>query len=455
MKRCLSWIFAAIMLLSLAACGQAQVPVEPTGPAAESLPTQPSASAPAETEPPTEPPFDPASLLERVTDIPPLTIELDWSVDTSSEAFIRELTDPKYEGRATGSAGNRAAGDWIAAQMEDFGLQPLMDDSYKHLYEDQVVEILEGSAAVVAADDTETPLELGVDWVFTPSWEIVELTLPLSAEIADCRDGKAVLDAELGDQKYPYTYVQVQVGDPVANTGARIINKRSASRIIVTQEVYDRLTAEGNKLHLTLPAAVKEGQAENICGILPGTDSARAVLITAHFDGSGACGAVLPSAYDNASGTGAMLQTASWLSGAKELPCDVIFVAFNGEENGKDGSKAFAQWLSGRYSAVQLINVDCVGWAGDELTVYAEDEDGLLRNDLAGALGIPYINLVYSSDQSSFHDANIQNVALTQWSSYENMYPELHTTADTPELLDFAMIDQLAKDLCCWVMERG
>lgn len=442
-----------LSLLFLAACGQqpSEVPSAPVAPTEPVSVTEPAAEVP--TEPPTEPSFDPASLLERVTDVPPLSLKLGWTVDTSSETFIRELTDPKYEGRATGSAGNRAAGDWIAAQMETLGLQPLMDGSYKHGYSDQVVEILDGSAAVVAADGTETPLELGVDWVFTPSWEVVEQTLPLSAEIADCKAGTAFLDAELGEQKYPYTYIQVQVGDPVANTGARVINKRSASRIIVTQAVYDSLKADGAKLHLSLPAAVKEGQAENICGILTGTDPARAVMITAHFDGSGACGTVLPGAYDNASGTGAMLQTASWLSGAEALPCDVIFVAFNGEENGKDGSKAFAQWLSGRYAYVQLVNVDCVGWPGDELTVYAWDEDSILRNDLAGALEIPYINDIYSSDQASFLDENVQNVAVTQWAGWEYMYPELHTTADVPELLDFAMIDQLAKNLCRWVLE--
>ena len=51
--------------------------------------------------------------------VPPVTFTMDWSVDSSAEEVLLELIDPKYQGRVTGSQGNRLAADWIETQFSD------------------------------------------------------------------------------------------------------------------------------------------------------------------------------------------------------------------------------------------------------------------------------------------------------------------------------------------------
>lgn len=78
---------------------------------------------------------------------------------------VRELTDPKYQGRSGGSEGNRAAADYIAAEFERLGLQQLPGlGSWKQGYPTSITAVLPGEAWLVAPDGSEAPLELGVDW---------------------------------------------------------------------------------------------------------------------------------------------------------------------------------------------------------------------------------------------------------------------------------------------------
>lgn len=446
MKRFTALWLCLLLALSMTACSgkppAIQLPERPEPPAEQ----QPEQTGKREYIP-----------LRDAQHVDPVLFEPDWTVDTTSLSFLQELTSPKYQGRSTGSTGNREAADWIESQYIQWGIQPLPDlEGYRHSYPDQVFEVMPGFAAIVAADGTEQALEMGVDWVFEPSFAEIDMTLPLSADLADCETGKAFLDGDQTEQDYPCKYIQISSGNVTEGRGYDN-PKYSASRITVTPEVYQALTAPGTKLHLQLPAAASDGMADNVVGYLPGEDSTHAVLISAHFDGSGQCGKLLPSAYDNGSGTAAMLQTASWLSRAESLPCDVIFAAFNGEENGKDGSRYFSSWIQSQYEQILVVNIDCVGWKGEPTAIYAEDEAIAFANELAGGLEIQYKQEFYSGDQSNFKSKNMAAVTVTQEICIENdaVRAAMHSTNDVTDNLDPAAIDGLAKDICAWVVERG
>ena len=219
------------------------------------------------------------------------TEELPWTVYTSSAVYLRELCDPKYEGRAAGSSGNRAAADWIEEQFVGMGLQMHPSfSSYRHSFNSDVFEMLPGYAAVVA-DGTETELELGVEWTYTPSYEELDLTLPLSENVEDCKAGKAFLDATATKQDYPRQEISVVSSDLTTNTGHFSRDgHENKSRIKVLPEVYEKLKEEGSKLHIKLPMAAQKGKVENIIAYLPGENKEHAVLLCAHFDGSGQSG---------------------------------------------------------------------------------------------------------------------------------------------------------------------
>ena len=388
-----------------------------------------------------------------VTDLPKVSFVPDWTVESSSEEFLLELSDPKYQGRVAGSAGNRAAADYIEEQFVRLGLQQLPElESYRQSFYCPVFEVMPGEAWIVSADGTQTPLTLGKDWVFRASYKEVDLTLPLSENISDCEAGRAFLDANVTQQDTPRQHIDVISGD-IAKGIAYFNPKDYASRIMVTEEVYATLKQDGTKLHLKLPAAAKRGEADNVAGFFPGEDSTKAVVLGAHFDGVGQCGSVMPGAYDNASGVATLIQTAAWLSKADSLPCNVIVVAFNTEEIDLNGSKSFVNLLADQYEQILMINIDCVGWKGEPSAVFGGMEEATLRNELAGGMGIPFKNEIYTGDQISFREREIPAVTISQegWNKKEC----IHSTYDIAENLDPKQMDELAKDLSAWVIERG
>jgi len=388
--------------------------------------------------------------------VPSVTFKMDWSVDGSAEETILELTHPKYQGRVTGSQGNRLAADWIETQFSDMGLQPIPSlDSYRHTYEDECFEVLPGDAAIVHPDGTETELELGVDWVFKPSAKELELTLPLSDDLALCEAGEAILDGEKTTQKSPKKAVEIFVGD--VSGGFGYFNERyEASRIMVTEAVYEQLSTEGAKLHLSLPKAAFDGDVDNIVGYLPGEDNNKLVVFAAHFDGSGQCGTLLPGAYSNASGVSVLMQTARWISKGDKLPCDVVFVAFNGSENGMDGSAEFSRILDDHYKQILVINMKCVGWTGEALTLYSDTSEAFL-NELAGALEIQYIADSFLGDQTCFRGERMQALTISQEAVLTKNEIGLvpGKTYDTVDNLDATMLDELSYKLAAWFLERG
>lgn len=142
------------------------------------------------------------------------------------------------------------------------------------------------------------------------------------------------------------------------------------------------------------------GTVENVVGRINGVDSTRAVVITAHLDSFLGKGVI-----DNASGTAALLQIARSLSekvSPGEYPADLIFIAFNAEENGMIGSKAFYEVLSKDYAAFYNINMDCVGVANKPLAVknLYENSEELYRDFLPflDLYEIPYRDIVYAAD---------------------------------------------------------
>ena len=239
----------------------------------------------------------------------------------STETYVRELTDPKYQGRSGGSEGNRAAADYIAAEFERLGLQQLPGlGGWKQSYPTSITAVLPGKAWLVDPDGSEAPLELGVDWAFRASPEPVDATLTLSTDDALCDEGKGIWDAKL-DLKGASRRLSLTSGD-VAN-GTNYTNATGTpSRILVTEEVYAQLNQPGYQIRLWLPDAVDElGTAENVVAYLPGRDSTKAVLLGANFDGAGQCGPLLMAgAYNNASGVATMLQTTAWLAGPTSCP---------------------------------------------------------------------------------------------------------------------------------------
>lgn len=103
--------------------------------------------------------------------------------------------------------------------------------------------------------------------------------------------------------------------------------------------------------------------ATNLVGYLKGSaEPGRFTVLTAHYDHLGVRdGLVYPGADDDASGVAAMLAAADYF--ARHQPRrSIFFVAFDGEEEGLQGSRYFVAHPPVELSSLALeINLDMVG----------------------------------------------------------------------------------------------
>ena len=449
MKKIWCLMLAVSLVLSMTACQQEsslQDEVE------QETPAEIQENTPEETKPPQQ-----KNDLSWTKGIDPVQ-EISGTVEGTTETYVRELTDPKYQGRVGGSEGNRAAADYLAKEFERIGLQQLPQlGSWKQSYQTNVASILPGEAWMVAPDKTQTALELGKDWVFRASPEELDVTVSLTTDPSVYNEGKAIWDANV-ESKGIARKLNLIAGE--VSDGLSYINPSSnPTRILVSEEVYAQLKQPGYQIHLKLPDAInEEGSAENVVGYLPGKDHTKAIVLGANFDGPGQCGPLLmPGAYNNASGVATMIQTAEWLAQSGELPCDVIFAAFNTEDNDENGSDALSRLIEGQYEQIRMVNLKCLGWKGQPLTIYGKNSEAVLRNSLAGGLGLQYADRDLGADEKAFYEENMSAVLLFQDACLTNLETNsiLNTTRDTADNLDFAMLDDIAKKLAAWVIERG
>jgi hypothetical protein len=120
------------------------------------------------------------------------------------------------------------------------------------------------------------------------------------------------------------------------------------------------------------PYKVEFPSAVNLVGFIPGAGQpAHVMVVSAHYDHLGEKdGAVYFGADDNASGVGAMLAIAAHFK-AHPPEHTIVFAAFDGEEQGLQGAKAFLAKLP--FPREQLafnLNLDMVSH-NDENTIFA------------------------------------------------------------------------------------
>lgn len=107
--------------------------------------------------------------------------------------------------------------------------------------------------------------------------------------------------------------------------------------------------------------------ARNVAGYVRGTAHPDDfIVVSAHFDHLGVIGGTLyPGADDNASGTAALLDVARWVA-AHPLQHSVAFVAFDAEELGLAGSRAFVEGFPMPREHLRLnLNIDMIGRSDD------------------------------------------------------------------------------------------
>jgi hypothetical protein len=188
--------------------------------------------------------------------------------------------------------------------------------------------------------------------------------------------------------------------------------------------------------------------ATNLMGFVAGSaEPGRFTTVTAHYDHLGVGdGHIYPGADDNASGVAAVLAAAEYFSRHRPRR-SILFIAFDGEEEGLQGSTYFIAHPPVALRAIVLeVNLDMVA-RGDrnELVVAGTYASPQLKAPLVEAARGRHLTLIFghdrpwyragavedwthSSDQGPFHDAGIPFL----YFGVED-HPDYHRPTDTAD----------------------
>lgn len=203
--------------------------------------------------------------------------------------------------------------------------------------------------------------------------------------------------------------------------------------------------------------------AHNIVGYIKGKDSKKAIIIWAHFDGRGIReGEIYRSAMDNASGVAALIKIAENLklvSEEKPFESNIVFCAFNGEEQLYVGSTAFVNQAKSQswYENMYNINIDSIGAKDGGAVMFPNDSEYSVelyedvKNSMEkSGIGFAEFERPIASDHWSFEKAEKANICITQ----EGWLNWIHKPIDTPDILDYIEIEKLANALSDFVIDN-
>ncbi len=225
----------------------------------------------------------------------------------------------------------------------------------------------------------------------------------------------------------------------------------------------------GVQVALTINLEPIRGRAENVIGILPGSDPAlrsENVVVGAHYDhlglgyygtrDSSTEGQIHHGADDNASGTAVLLHVARQLAESNSRPRrTLVFVAFSGEEVGLLGSRYYVEHPPFPLSATRaMLNLDMVGRLRDDrLTVFgahsAPGLSGIVDEAAHGAgLEIKESDSIGRSDHMSFYNKKIPALHF-----FTGTHSDYHRPTDTWDKLNTEGMAQIS-DLVATVAQK-
>jgi aminopeptidase YwaD len=398
---------------------------------------------------------------------------------------VAALTAPEMEGRGSGTEGGERAARYLESTLSAMGLKPGGDNGTwrQSFVVRKGVRVAPGALLAHAGG---APLAVGQEWLphgGSPAGE-VEGDLVFAGQGGDYTGmdvrGKIALVLEEGGTSRLEKLIAarhagaaavllvasslpsvertaVSVAIPSAtltSSGADALLTPSgwtyAKLIQASAAVPGRALVTGVRARLVVRLEPSDRRADNIVGVLQGTDPALAgevVVVGAHYDHLGRVnGAVYPGADDNASGTAMVLGLARAFAMAGGAPRTMIFALFSGEELGLLGSAHYvAHPPLPLDRTVAMVNFDMVGRVRDNRVSVSgiESAAGLRAAVATASAGSPLkLDLRDSphgpSDHVRFYTAGVPVVFFNT-----GRHDDYHKPSDTADRVDTAGMERI------------
>lgn len=419
---------------------------------------------------------------QEVTTIP--LVDLDeqaWDVPYMKEV-LTYLTSEECAGRLPGTEGNEHAVAYIQSEMAKIGLvEPEFADDYEMSFQ-MVSPIKQAETTMTITDGNQVKeLKFGSDFaevvghanllskgsfsgtfgiidspfdvtkfdkignpdivVYTKNAMLAYSAASLTEQMKQSEHQPKVILMENPDENSGFFVLSPYVSDPIVDENDQYLAYEISPEIVTYLKEHPEATIQAST-----DVQVMDVAATNVVGMIDGTGD-KGVIISAHFDhlGSNFDGTANVGALDNASGTTGMLMMAKILKQYGDPAMDYYFVAFNGEEEGLLGSKAFGE--SGVLDAdkFQVVNLDMIGSSGEYniLVCSSYDVSFDLQDDvmaIGNQLGLDVVeSRIAASDHASMEESGFQSVSLVE---FDTRY--YHTQNDTIEnSMDFESLKEI------------
>lgn len=329
----------------------------------------------------------------------------DHIIINSLTSHVSYLADDKLEGRRVGTAGEQLAREYIKAQFEKTGLEPMGNNKTYF----QAFDVYDGKSynthsylmingEQISPDDYfPLPTSPQVSIESRPSMALKESGVPWFLDIKEdletekenphfnlhqYLETKAAGASKKGATALfifnSNSHANQQKFDPKQKSDSISIPVIYISNRIATKYFNDETAEIAVKLKVQFSENKRIGN--NVIGFI-NNSAASTVIIGAHYDhlGYGEDGGSLMrtgeklihnGADDNASGTAALIELSRMLKRSKLKNNNYLFIAFSGEELGLFGSKYFTDHPTVDLSTANyMINMDMVGRLNDSKTV--------------------------------------------------------------------------------------
>lgn len=388
-------------------------------------------------------------------------------------ALIEEFSSKAYTGRQAGTPGNTKAEAYLSDLYDKLGLQAAEGlESYLQTYTQKAVfpvqateiSVIGTDFSLAYQDDFTERMSIDIayyDLEFQGQMVFVDDVNLLKKDMENLHNKVILMTEEVLYDSNRRKYMNALI-DQGINVEALIVPREDTLRIsravygnpdadfdamnpafiACTYEAFNALKGfeeEGRDLKISMDFTAKEVEVSNIVGVIPGKNAIgedETLIIGAHMDhlGTNLNGTYNPGALDNASGVSVMMELARLFSQADQPEDTIVFVAFNGEEDGLYGSEYFVNNPPLDYNpeTTRMLNLDMVGSSGDvplEISIYNYDSLSMRKemSEFAQDLDIDYVVKTQgSSDHMSFAQKDIESLMLIH---FDQAY--YHTYEDT------------------------
>ena len=307
--------------------------------------------------------------------------------------ITKTLCSPEFHGRGYVNSGDSIAANFIADELKKIGLKPLKRNYFQEFLFD--VNTFPGKMEVRIGEKSLIP---GVHYLVNPSSnEIHSILKPKQIPFTIILNKEELIEeiSAIVGRKSEYNSIAINFKGASADTLKLLagIPEQLAAILPVIEitdkkltwsvgreqlkntliQVQDSIYTPEKSWSLDIDSKfIQQHTSKNVIAYLPSKKrKAKTIVFTAHYDHLGRMGQAtyFPGGNDNASGTAMLLSMANYF---KQNPsdCNILFIAFAGEEAGLVGSEYFVNHPTMKLKKMNfLINLDIMGSGEEGITV--------------------------------------------------------------------------------------